>query len=150
MTELSVKLRKTLNAPVEKVFDAWLDAETLSRFMTPMPGMPEPRVEADGREGGGFVIYMQVGDEEIPHKGKYLEVTPYSKLVFTWESPFSVDGSFVTIYFKKLDNDNTEIDFVHLKFKGEEERSNHEGGWTNILEKLNAVTKSSTLQGATV
>lgn len=146
MTDLTVKLTKTINAPAERVFNAWLDANTLSRFMTPMPGMPEPRTEADGRQGGGFTIYMQVGDQEIPHKGEYLEVTPFTKLVFTWESPFSTDGSTVSIDFKALDDDHTEISFTHVKFKGEEERSNHEGGWINILEKLNAVIETEMSQ----
>lgn len=138
MTELAVNLVKTINAPIERVFNAWLDAATLSKFMTPMPGMPEPRVEADGRQGGSFTIYMQVGDEEIPHKGTYLEVNPYNKLVFTWESPFSTDGSTVTMHLKAMGDTQTEINFSHIKFKGEEERSNHEGGWTYIMEKLNS------------
>ena len=149
MTELAVHITKTINAPIARVFNAWLDASTLSKFMTPMPGMPEPRTEADGRQGGGFTIYMQVGDEEIPHKGTYLEVTPHSKLVFTWESPFSTEGSTVTILFKALADEQTEIDFKHVKFKGEEERNNHEGGWSNILEKLNAITTAATSQQAT-
>lgn len=140
MTELSVKLRKTLNAPVERVFQAWLDADMLSRFMTPLPGMPEPRVEVDAREGGSFTIYMQVGDEEIPHTGEYLEVNPYSRLVFTWISPFSTDGSTVTIQFSKISDNRTRIDLSHVKFRGEAERSSHEGGWANILEKLADVT----------
>lgn len=149
MTELAVNLTKTINAPIEKVFNAWLDAKTLSKFMTPMPGMPEPRTVADGREGGEFVIYMQVGDKEIPHKGKYLEISAHRKLVFTWESPFSTDGSTVTIHFKALNDSRTEIDFAHVKFTGEEERSDHESGWTNILEKLSVLIDTSTVKQVT-
>ena len=136
MTELAVKLSKIIDAPIERVFSAWLDAESLSRFMLPMPGMPEPRVEADGQQGGRFAIYMQVGDEVIPHTGTYLEVLPHSKIVFSWESPFSIEGSTVTIHFKALSENQTSLDFQHIKFKGEEERIAHEGGWTHILDTL--------------
>ncbi len=136
MTDLTVSLKREINAPIENVFDAWLDAKTLSKFMMPMPGMPEPKTEADGREGGGFTIMMQVGDQEIPHKGTYLEVSRPDKLVFTWESPFSTDGSTVTILFNAIDDESTEIDFTHVKFIDEETRSDHEGGWNTIIDNL--------------
>ena len=139
MADLMVKTNKTINAPIDKVFDAWLDADMLSKFMTPMPGMPEPRVEAEGRQGGKFTIFMLVGEDEIPHSGTYLEVDRPNKLVFTWESPFSSDGSTVTINFKEINETQTEIDFTHIIFPDEESRSNHEGGWTSILEKLDQV-----------
>ena len=136
MSDLTVKLKRTINAPIGNVFDAWLDAKKLSKFMMPMPGMPEPKTEADGREGGGFTIMMQVGDQEIPHKGTYLEVSRPDKLVFTWESPFSTDGSTVTILFHAIDDKSTEIDFTHVKFIDEETRSNHELGWGTIVDNL--------------
>lgn len=139
MTELSVQLTKTINAPIEKVFDAWLNAETLARFMLPMPGMPEPKTEVDGQQGGRFTIYMDVGGEIIPHSGTYLEIERPNKLVFTWESPFSTDGSTVTILFSAVDDNNTHIDFKHIKFPNEESRDNHEGGWTHILDLLNEI-----------
>lgn len=140
MTDLAIHLKKIINAPVERVFNAWLDADSLSSFMTPMPGMPNPRTERDGREGGRFAIYMQVNDKEIPHTGTYLEVSPHTKIVFTWESPFSTDGSTVTILFKPLDKNTTEVDFNHIKFISKEERNDHEGGWTYILEVLEQLT----------
>jgi len=137
MIDLAINLTKQINAPVERVFDAWMNAETLSRFMTPMPGMPEPRTEVDATLGGGFTIYMMVGENEIPHSGKYLEVNRPNKLVFTWESPFSTEGSTVTIELSSIDEKTTEINFSHIKFIDEEARSNHEGGWNEILNKLN-------------
>ena len=144
MTELSVQLTKTINAPIESVFDAWLNANTLSKFMLPMPGMPEPKTEVDGRQNGRFAIYMDAGGDIIPHTGTYLEVDRPNKLVFTWESPFSTDGSTVTILFSALDKNSTHIDFKHVKFPNEESRNNHEGGWTHILELLNDVCNSVT------
>lgn len=136
MSELTLNLKKVIDAPISDVFDAWLDAETLAKFMMPMPGMPQPKTEADGREGGGFTILMAVGDQEIPHKGKYLEVNRPHKLVFTWESPFSPDDSTVTIQLKALNEQSTEIDFTHVKFINEEARDNHEKGWGVIVDTL--------------
>ena len=142
MAELALNIKKTIHAPVENVFNAWLDANTLSKFMTPMPGMPEPRVESDGIQGGRFAIYMMVQGKEVPHTGRYLEVDPYSKLSFSWESPSSVDGSTVTLLFNRLADGNTEIELNHVKFLGQQERDNHEGGWTEILNKLNTIAET--------
>ena len=67
MNNLPCHVTQVINAPLERVFDAWLNPEMLSRFMLPMPGMPEPKTEVDGRQGGRFTIYMEVGEEVIPH-----------------------------------------------------------------------------------
>jgi len=139
MSDLSVEVAKTIQAPIEKVFDAWLNPEMLSQFILPMPGMPQPQTETEAREGGRFTIIMQVGEDKIPHAGTYLEINRPNKLVFTWESPFSTDGSTVTIEFKELANNKTNVKLIHVKFKDEETRNDHEGGWVNILDSLNVL-----------
>jgi uncharacterized protein YndB with AHSA1/START domain len=136
MSDLSLTVTKTIPAPVEAVFNAWLDARMLAKFMAPGPDMTVPKAETDGREGGRFSIVMAAGDTEIPHAGTYLEVKPHRRIVFTWESPYSVDGSTVTLAFKPVDGGATEVELTHVKFATEESRDNHKGGWTAILEKL--------------
>lgn len=136
MTDLKLKVSKTINASIEKVFNAWLNAEMLSQFMLPMVGMPHPKTESDPQVGGQFAIFMQVGDDEIPHTGEYLEIDFPRRLAFSWNSPFSAEGSVVTLDFKQVDENKTHIDLVHVKFPDEQSRSNHEGGWGNILDAL--------------
>ena len=102
--------------------------------------MPETDVEIDAREGGHFTFIMHAGDEKIPHTGKYLEIRRPGKLVFTWESQYSVvDNSTVTLKFTKIDDHKTNISLTHVKFINEEARSGHEEGWNNVLNALNAV-----------
>ena len=137
MTDLAVNITKTIQAPIEQVFDAWLDPALLAKFILPMPGMPEPEVENSAQTGGRFKIIMQVGDEKIPHTGEYLELIRPDKLVFTWESPCSVEDSQVTLNFKALGDNNTQIELTHIRFIDEETRQDHQGGWSNILDALN-------------
>jgi len=139
MTDLTVNVKKIIHAPIERVFDAWLNPKMLSLFMMPMPGMPESDVENDVREGGSFTITMHAGNDELPHTGKYLEINRPDKLVFTWVSHCSADNSIVTLNFTKIDGNKTNISLSHVKFIDEKTRSDHEGGWGNILEKLNGV-----------
>jgi uncharacterized protein YndB with AHSA1/START domain len=84
---------------------------------------------------------MHVGDEKLPHTGKYLKINRPNQLVFTWESHRSVDNSTVTLNFTRIDGDNTEISLTHVKFNDETARSDHEGGWGNILDKLDEVMR---------
>ena len=137
MTDLSLTTTHTLAAPPERVFNAWLDPEMLAKFMRPAEGMEVPKASSDPREGGRFEIVMKAGDQEIPHAGTYKVIKPHSKLVFTWESPMSVDGSTVTLDFTPVDG-GTLVKLHHVKFPSEESRDNHEGGWANILVALEA------------
>ena len=139
MNDLTVNVNRIIHAPIEKVFDAWLNPRMLSLFMMPMPGMPESDVENDAREGGTFSITMHAGDNRLLHTGKYLEIDRPYKLVFTWASPSSVDNSTVTLKFTKSSDHETSISLSHVKFIDEKTRSDHEGGWGNILNKLNEI-----------
>ncbi len=141
MSDLTLNVSRVINAPIEKVFDAWLDPKMLTQFILPMPGMPQPEVENKPQQGGSFTIVMHVGDNEIPHTGEYLEVSRPDKLVFSWVSPFSTECSTVTIVFSELDDGMTNVELTHVRFIDEEARSDHEGGWTNILEKLGDVLR---------
>lgn len=140
MTELSLTTSRLINAPAAKVFNAWLDPKMLARFMLPADGVSIPKVETDPRVGGRFSLVMKIGDKELPHGGTYTEITPHTRLVFTWESSFSVDGSTVTLTFAEKAG-GTEVTLHHVKFPSEESRDNHDSGWTRILAELAKVTK---------
>jgi uncharacterized protein YndB with AHSA1/START domain len=135
MTDLSLSTARVIAAPAQKIFDAWLDPKMIAQFMCPGPGVTVPRVETDPREGGRFDIVMAAGENEIPHWGIYKEISPHDRLVFTWQSPFSVEDSTVTLTLSAVEG-GTEVRLDHVKFASEEVRDNHHGGWTSILTHL--------------
>ncbi len=137
MTELELTVNRRIAAPREKVFNAWLSPAMLSKFMAPPFGSSEPsRVTNDPVKGGRFSIVMVTPDKDIPHAGTYLEIDPYSRLAFTWESPYSLDDSVVTIDLAEVDATTTEITLKQVKFRSEEARDGHEKGWTSIMVLL--------------
>jgi len=138
MTDLSLTTSRTIAAPRQRVFDAWLDANMLAKFMKPMADMPDSKSETDAREGGRFSIIMMAGDQALPHGGTYKEISPHDRIVFTWESPYSVDDSTVTLDFAD-EGDGTKVTLTHVKFPDEETRDRHEGGWGGILAALDGV-----------
>lgn len=138
MTDLSLTVSRTIKAPIEAAFNAWLDPEMIAQFMTPGEGMSVIDASASPQTGGRFDLTMVAGENHIPHGGVYKTIDPHSKIVFTWESPFSVDGSTVTLNLSET-VEGTEIELVHVKFADEEARDNHNGGWTMILATLDRV-----------
>ena len=135
MTNLSLTVSRIINAPVEAVFNAWLDPEMLAKFMRPMESVEVSDVTVEPRQGGRFSLNMLVGENKLLHGGEYKTIDPHSQIVFSWESPASIDGSLVTLNFSTVDG-GTNIELNHVKFLSEETRDNHQGGWTNILTCL--------------
>lgn len=134
MTDLSLKVSRLINASAERIFDAWLDPGMMSKFMVPRPDMHITEVSADPRVGGRFRVVM-VGDKEFPHEGTYKEIVRPSRLVFTWEAPWSAPDSTVTLTFTP-EGDATRVDLTHVRFLSEESRDNHAQGWAGMLAVL--------------
>jgi uncharacterized protein YndB with AHSA1/START domain len=136
MKELSLTVSRQIKAPVEKVFNAWLDPQMMRRFMAGGPNMKVSLAENDPKVGGRFKVIMTDGDNEVPHSGEYKEITPHSRIVFTWESPFSIDGSTVTLDFADAGHGTTDVALSQVRFYDEGKRDGHAGGWTHILSRL--------------
>lgn len=78
-----LSLTRIIDAPREKVFKAWTDAELLRMWFAPLP-WTTPRAELDVRPGGSNLIVMRGPDgQEFPNRGVYLEVVKNERLVFT-------------------------------------------------------------------
>jgi uncharacterized protein YndB with AHSA1/START domain len=76
-------LTRIIDAPREKLFRAWTDAELLKQWFAPLP-WTTPHAELDVRPGGANTITMRGPDgNEMPCLGVYLEVVPNERLVFT-------------------------------------------------------------------
>ncbi|AKO95742.1 MAG: SRPBCC domain-containing protein [Marinovum algicola] len=136
MTELTMQVERSIAAPREAVFRAWLDPEMLRRFMLPGQDMTVPRADVDAREGGRFEIVMRAGDKDMPHAGTYREISPHERIVFTWESPYSTEtDSEVTLEFAP-EGDGTRVTLTHVRFPDAEMRDNHKAGWSAILAAL--------------
>ncbi|MGO4832274.1 SRPBCC family protein [Rhizobiaceae sp. 2RAB30] len=72
-----------MDAPREKVYRAWTDAEILKRWFAPKP-WSTPHAELDVRPGGSTLVVMSDPDgNQFPNRGIYLEVVPNRKLVIT-------------------------------------------------------------------
>jgi uncharacterized protein YndB with AHSA1/START domain len=76
-------LTRVIDAPRDKLYRAWTDAELLKRWFAPLP-YTTPVAELDVRPGGANLIVMRGPDgNDMPNRGVYLEVLENERLVFT-------------------------------------------------------------------
>lgn len=133
---VALQLRRTFQAPRERVFRAWTSPEELKRWHAPAP-MTTPVAEVDLRVGGKYRIHMRAPDGAEHHAvGVYRVVDPPKKLVFTWTwEGGDMADTLVTVEF--LDRGPaTELVLTHELFPSDEARASHEHGWNAVLEKL--------------
>ncbi len=77
MADLKVNIEKVISAPIEIVFDAWLNPKILPKFMMGMPDMPETVVaEIDAREGGISLLSWIVGEKLTAFREVYRNQSP--------------------------------------------------------------------------
>ena len=77
---------RTFNGPAHVVFDAWTKPELLKRWWTPKScGMSFLSCETDVRTGGSyrFVFSHPSWEQPMSFFGRYVEVIPHSRLVWT-------------------------------------------------------------------
>jgi uncharacterized protein YndB with AHSA1/START domain/DNA-binding transcriptional ArsR family regulator len=137
MPDLSLTCRHTFKASAERIYKAWLDPAVMIKYMTMGTEMVARDATCDPRVGGRFHFTM-VGEKEHPHTGTYRELTPYSRITFTWEAPWSAPGSLVDITLAPVEG-GTEVVLTHVKFTSEESRDGHFKGWTGILDRLDTL-----------
>jgi uncharacterized protein YndB with AHSA1/START domain len=89
-------IKRTFNGPARIVFEAWTRPELLKRWWVPKStGMSLLSCEADVRVGGTYrFVFRRGASEPVAFYGKYLEVTPHARLVWTNEE--GGDGGAVT------------------------------------------------------
>ena len=84
------------------VFEAWTKPELLKRWWAPRSfGVSFLSCEADVRTGGTyrFVFSHAASEQPMAFFGKYIEVTPYTRLVWTNEE--SDEGAVTTVTFEE-------------------------------------------------
>ena len=79
-----IVIGRTFNGPPHIVFDAWTRPELVERWWAPTSrGVAVIACTADVRTGGSYRYHLRHARGEFAFNGKYLEVTPPVKLVYT-------------------------------------------------------------------
>jgi uncharacterized protein YndB with AHSA1/START domain len=86
-SERELVVTRTINGPARIVFEAWTKPELFERWWVPKSfGLSLVSCELDVRVGGSYrLVFRHGASEPMAFFGKYLEVTPHSRLVWTNE-----------------------------------------------------------------
>ena len=100
-SERELVVTRTFDGPARLVFEAWTTPEFLKRWWAPKSsGVSLLSCEADVRVGGRYRFEFGHEDSKpMVFFGRYIEVTPYSRLV--WTNDESDDGAVTTVTFEE-------------------------------------------------
>ena len=100
-SEREMVVTRTFDAPARLVFEAWTRPELFKRWWLPKSsGMSLLSYEADIRTGGSYRLEIGIpGSGSMAFFGKYLEVIPHSRVVWTNEE--GEDGAVTTVTFEE-------------------------------------------------
>jgi uncharacterized protein YndB with AHSA1/START domain len=133
----ALEIRRTFNAPRERVFAAWTQPEKLQQWSA--PGAMMGKAEVDLKVGGRYKITMTdptSGGSRVVG-GEYRVVDPPSRLVYSWSwlDRENAAQTLVTIEFHERGK-ATEVILRHEGFLTEQDCRRHEEGWNGGLAKL--------------
>jgi len=102
-SERELVVTRIVNGPARLVFEAWTNAELLQRWWAPK-SFPISLLscETDPRVGGSYRLVFGYEDSTFEFLGRYLEVTPHSRLVWTNEEGGD-GGAITTVTFEETD-----------------------------------------------
>jgi uncharacterized protein YndB with AHSA1/START domain len=102
-SERELVVTRTINGPARLVFEAFADPELLRQWWVPKSfGLTLLSCEADVRVGGRYRLVFAGDPNPMEFYGRYIEVTPPSRLVWTNEEG-NGDGAVTTVTFEETD-----------------------------------------------
>jgi uncharacterized protein YndB with AHSA1/START domain len=146
-----VRLHRTILAPPDQVYRAWLEPDVLRRWLAPA-GLAVTRVEVDERVGGHHRIWQAGADGDAGgFDSELLELVPNQRIVFLWRfvGPERIadpaHDSRLTIALREAPGGATALTLVHERLDaldaampGMAEATAR--GWDQALDKLAATT----------
>ncbi|HEY3594580.1 MAG TPA: SRPBCC domain-containing protein [Polyangiaceae bacterium] len=136
----AVALRRKLNAPVDRVFGAFAQADLVSRWLTPSPEIKLTVLDFDFRVGGSYrFAYLTPDGTRMLVGGSYRAIEPPRKLVFSWliepPDPHAGIESLVTITLIPSGS-GTELTIRHENWGRADANARHDEGWNGAVDRL--------------
>jgi uncharacterized protein YndB with AHSA1/START domain len=99
-SERELVITRSFNGPARIVYEAWTKPELFMQWWAPKSaGVPMLSCDMDVRTGGGYrIAFGHDAANEMAFFGKYLEVVPNARLVWTNEE--SEDAAVTTVTFE--------------------------------------------------
>lgn len=146
----AVHVRRTIAAPPERVYRAWLDPPLMVRWFAPA-GFTVRKAEVDERVGGRVSIWHTdgAGNDIGGAEAEIVELVPGERIVLHWQfvgpdrATDPAMATRLTVTFTATP-DGTQLDLTHDRLDGLRDRYPHIAeqvgpGWESALDALVAV-----------
>jgi uncharacterized protein YndB with AHSA1/START domain len=121
---LEFKFERKIPAPLEEVFDSWLDSKVPGTIWN-----AADKFILDAKVDGLFYWLLK----DTSHYGRFTEFKRNARMQHTWVSPNTLgQESTVTVTFEKQ-GDETLITLIHSGLPDHERAYGHKDGWTYFL-----------------
>jgi|AntRauTorcE11897_2_1112592.scaffolds.fasta_scaffold09717_2 uncharacterized protein YndB with AHSA1/START domain len=143
--ELTLKIERIFDAPIQKVWDAWTKPELLQQWSCPQT-FEVTKQEGDLKEGGEWCARMESAELGYTGdlRGEYKLLDEPHKLVSThqWVDDSGNDGKATeyTVELSEADG-KTHMTFTQTGFVSAESRDSHYGGWQETFSKLDSLVR---------
>ena len=136
--ERILRIERSFQAPIDKVFDAWTNEEVLRRWLHANPDWDTPVAEVDLRVGGRIRIVMRdpVGPVEHGATGEYRLIERPHRLVFSWTFDDHPENHQVIELDFSEDRGITSVVMVNSSIPTDEQRTSQQRGWQGCLDNL--------------
>ncbi len=124
MTEKDLIIKRTFNAPRNKVWDAWVNPELIKCWWGPAK-FTAPVIKLDFQVGGKYLFCMRSPEGfDYWSTGEFQEIKPMDRIVYT-DSFADENGNSVPANKYGMKGDWPEKLFVTLTFKENGSKKNH-------------------------
>lgn len=134
-----ITVETTVNAPIEKVWNAWTEPQHITQWNNASDDWHTPWVKADFREGGNFVARMEAKDGSMGFDfgGVYNVLRTNEYIEYTIG-----DGRKVQVSFSGSGNQTKVVETFEAESTNSIELQR--GGWQAILDNFKKYTESIT------
>jgi uncharacterized protein YndB with AHSA1/START domain len=145
LSKRTLVLKKTFNAPIKLVWEAWTQPEHIVQWWAPK-GMKIKVIEHDFKIGGKWKYVMPMPDgNEFISDGEYLEIVEFQKIYTTANFKPMTEGVEIHVLFEENgDKTNFTFSVIHPteEYCKQQERMGFYNGWGSAFDRLETLVNT--------
>ncbi|MGX1930054.1 SRPBCC domain-containing protein [Flagellimonas sp. 2504JD4-2] len=139
MNDRTVTIKRTFDAPIALVWEAWTQPEHIAHWWSPK-GITTKIIEHEFKEGGKWKFAMPMPNaKEFIAEGVYIEIVEHEKIISKADFKPMTEAVEIQALFKTL-GDKTEFTFnvVHptVEYRIQQEKMGILNGWGSVFDRL--------------